>query len=301
MNSGILLVDKPQGITSHDVVARTRRLAGTRKIGHAGTLDPMATGLLLLGVNHATRLLHHLVGLDKTYLATIRLGWHTTTDDAEGEPLAAASADRLDAATEAAIAAGMRTLTGVIEQVPSAVSAVKVAGKRAYQRVRDGETVELAARTVTVAAFELLGLRRGAGFVDVDVRVECSSGTYVRALARDLGEHLGTGGHLTALRRTRIGAFDVAEAAALADLDVASALMSPADAASRALPVVHLTSQQAVDLGHGKRVEASGAPVVPPGEPIAAIAPDGRLVAIVERRGDSVKVVTGFPAEEAGA
>ncbi|MDF2574218.1 MAG: tRNA pseudouridine synthase, partial [Agromyces sp.] len=167
--------------------------------------------------------------------------------------------------------------------------------------VRDGETVELAARTVTVAAFELLGLRRGAAFVDVDVRVECSSGTYVRALARDLGEHLGTGGHLTALRRTRIGAFDVAEAAALADLDVASALMSPADAASRALPVVHLTGQQAVDLGHGKRVEASGAPVVPPGEPIAAIAPDGRLVAIVERRGDSVKVVTGFPAEEAGA
>lgn len=301
MNSGILLVDKPQGITSHDVVARTRRLAGTRKIGHAGTLDPMATGLLLLGVNHATRLLHHLVGLDKTYLATIRLGWHTTTDDAEGEPLAAASADRLDAATDAAIAAGMRTLTGVIEQVPSAVSAVKIAGKRAYQRVRDGETVELAARTVTVAAFELLGLRRGAAFVDVDVRVECSSGTYVRALARDLGEHLGTGGHLTALRRTRIGAFDVAEAAALEDLDVASALMSPADAASRALPVVHLTGQQAVDLGHGKRVEASGAPVVPPGEPIAAIAPDGRLVAIVERRGDSVKVVTGFPAEEAGA
>jgi len=282
-------------------VARTRRLAGTRKIGHAGTLDPMATGLLLLGVNHATRLLHHLVGLDKTYLATMRLGWDTTTDDAEGEPLGAASADRLDVATDAAIAAGMRTLTGVIEQVPSAVSAVKVAGKRAYQRVRDGETVELAARTVTVAAFELLGLRRGAAFVDVDVRVECSSGTYVRALARDLGEHLGTGGHLTALRRTRIGAFDVAEAAALADLDVASALMSPADAASRALPVVHLTGQQAVDLGHGKRVEASGAPVVPPGEPIAAIAPDGRLVAIVERRGDSVKVVTGFPAEEAGA
>ena len=301
MNSGILLVDKPQGITSHDVVARTRRLAGTHKIGHAGTLDPMATGLLLLGVNHATRLLHHLVGLDKTYLATMRLGWDTTTDDAEGEPLGAASADRLDVATDAAIAAGMRTLTGVIEQVPSAVSAVKVAGKRAYQRVRDGETVELAARTVTVAAFELLELRRGDGFVDVDVRVECSSGTYVRALARDLGEHLGTGGHLTALRRTRIGAFDVDEAAALEDLDVASALMSPADAASRALPVAHLTGQQAVDLGHGKRVEASGAPVVPPGEPIAAIAPDGRLVAIVERRGDTVKVVTGFPAEEAGA
>lgn len=300
MNSGILLVDKPQGITSHDVVARTRRLAGTRKIGHAGTLDPMATGLLLLGVNHATRLLHHLVGLDKTYLATIRLGWGTTTDDAEGEPLAAASAGRLDAATDTAIATGMRGLTGVIEQVPSAVSAVKVAGTRAYQRVRDGETVELAARTVTVAAFELLELRRGEGFVDIDVRVECSSGTYVRALARDLGEQLGTGGHLTALRRTRIGAFVVDEAAPLDDLDVTASLMSPADAASRALPVVHLTTQQSVDLGHGKRVEASGAPLVPPGEAIAAIGPGNRLVAIVERRGDTLKVVTGFPAEEAG-
>lgn len=301
MNSGILLVDKPQGITSHDVVARTRRLAGTRKVGHAGTLDPMATGLLLLGVNHATRLLHHLVGLDKTYVATIRLGWGTTTDDAEGEPLAAASADRLEAATDEAIATGMRTLTGVIEQVPSAVSAVKVAGKRAYQRVRDGETVELAARTVTVSAFELLARRRGAGFIDVDVRVECSSGTYVRALARDLGEHLGTGGHLTALRRTRIGAFDIDEAAQLDGMDVATVLMSPADAASRALPVVHLTAQQAVDLGHGKRVGASGAPALAPGDAIAAIGPDDRLVAIVERRGDTLKVVTGFPAEEAGA
>ncbi|WP_448809521.1 tRNA pseudouridine(55) synthase TruB [Agromyces bauzanensis] len=301
MNSGILLVDKPQGITSHDVVARTRRLAGTRKVGHAGTLDPMATGLLVLGVNHATRLLHHLVGLDKEYLATIRLGWATTTDDAEGEPLAAASADRLDAATDEAVEAGMRLLTGVIEQVPSAVSAVKVAGKRAYQRVRDGEQVELAARTVTVAAFELLALRHGDGFVDVDVRVACSSGTYVRALARDLGAGLGTGGHLTALRRTRVGAFGVDEAAPLEGLDVAAALLSPADAASRALPVVRLTAQHAVDLGHGKRVEASAAPDTAAGEPIAAIGPDGRLVAIVERRGDTLKVVTGFPAEEDGA
>ncbi len=301
MNSGILLVDKPKGITSHDVVARTRRLAGTRKVGHAGTLDPMATGLLVLGVNHATRLLHHLVGLDKEYLATIRLGLGTTTDDAEGEPLAAASADRLDAATEEAVAAGMRRLTGVIEQVPSAVSAVKVAGKRAYQRVRDGEEVTLAARTVTVAAFDLLAVRRGDEFVDADVRVECSSGTYVRALARDLGEHLGTGGHLTALRRTRIGAFDVDEAAVLEELDVAASLVSPADAARRALPVVHLTAQQATDLGHGKRIEASGAPALSPGDAIAAIGPDGRLVAIVERRGDTLKVVTGFPPEEADA
>jgi tRNA pseudouridine55 synthase len=304
VNSGILLVDKPQGITSHDVVARTRRLAGTRRIGHAGTLDPMATGLLLLGVNGATRLLHYLVGLDKEYLATIRLGWETTTDDAEGDPLPAASADRLAEATEPAIRAGMLRQTGVIEQVPSAVSAVKVAGKRAYQRVRDGEQVELAARTVTVSAFELLAVRHGEGYVDADVRVECSSGTYVRALARDLGAHLGTGGHLTVLRRTRIGAFRVDEAAALDGLDVAASLMSPADAARRSLPVVDLSARQAIDLGHGKRIEASAvgeasavAEAASAGA-IAAIDPDDRLVAIVERRGDTFKVVTGFPPEE---
>ena len=317
MNSGILLVDKPQGITSHDVVSRMRRLAGTRKIGHAGTLDPMATGLLILGVNQATRLLHYLVGLDKEYLATIRLGWDTTTDDAEGEPLAAASAERLAGATEEAIRAGMLRQTGVIEQVPSAVSAVKVAGKRAYQRVRDGEEVELAARTVTVSAFELLAVRPGDGVVDADVRVECSSGTYVRALARDLGADLGTGGHLTALRRTRIGAFRVDEAAALDGYDVARSIMSPADAARRALPVAAVTAGQAVDLGHGKRVDAAAVDLdlTPEAEadadadaddgatadrgPFAAIDPDDRLVAIVERRGATLKVVTGFPSEEA--
>ncbi|HEY6800227.1 MAG TPA: tRNA pseudouridine(55) synthase TruB [Agromyces sp.] len=301
VNSGILLVDKPQGITSHDVVARTRRLAGTRKIGHAGTLDPMATGLLVLGVNHATRLLHHLVGLDKEYLATIRLGWNTTTDDAEGEPLAATSEAQITSVTQASIATSMTRLTGTIEQVPSAVSAVKVAGRRAYQRVRDGEEVELAARTVTVSAFELLGLRTGDGIVDLDVRVECSSGTYVRALARDLGADLGTGGHLTSLRRTRIGPFRVDEAAPLEGLDVAASLMRPADAARRVLPVARLNPAQAIDLGHGKRVEAPDGLAEAAGGPIAAIDPDDRLVAIVERRAGTLKVVTGFPNEEAPA
>jgi len=308
VNSGILLVDKPHGITSHDVVSRMRRLAGTRKIGHAGTLDPMATGLLILGVNHATRLLHYLVGLDKEYLATIRLGWDTTTDDAEGEALAAASAELVAGATEDAVLAGMLRQTGVIEQVPSAVSAVKVAGKRAYQRVRDGESVELAARTVTVSTFELLALRPGDGFVDADVRVECSSGTYVRALARDLGADLGTGGHLTALRRTRIGAFHVDEASALEGYDVARSILSPADAARRSLPVASVTAGQAVDLGHGKRIDAAAVDLGGDGglEPgadaaIAAVAPDDRLVAIVERRGATLKVVTGFPPEGADA
>ena len=297
MNSGILLVDKPQGITSHDVVSRMRRLVGTRKIGHAGTLDPMATGLLLLGANGATRLLHHLVGLDKEYLATVRLGWGTTTDDAEGEPLAAASADRVAAITGDELARSMAALTGVIEQVPSSVSAVKIDGRRAYARVRAGEQVEIAARTVSVPAFELLARREGDGWLDLDVRVECSSGTYVRALARDLGADLGVGGHLTALRRTRIGGFRVEEAGELEGYDVAASMMRPADAARRALPAVELDAQAAVDLGHGKRVAVPDAVRDVEG-PIAAIAPGDRLVAIVERRGAQLRVVTGFPPEE---
>ncbi|GGI47857.1 tRNA pseudouridine55 synthase [Agromyces flavus] len=301
MNSGILLVDKPQGMTSHDVVARIRRLAGTRKVGHAGTLDPMATGLLLLGVESSTRLLHHLVGLDKEYLATIRLGWATTTDDAEGEPLDAAPPATVAAITREQAAERMATLTGVIDQVPSAVSAVKVAGKRAYQRVREGEVVELAARRVTISAFELLDERPGDGWLDLDVRVACSSGTYVRALARDLGADLGVGGHLTALRRTRIGRFDVAEAGALEGLDVAAARLAPAEAARRALPAIAIDADAVRDLRHGKRIAATsgaaGAEPVADG-PIAAIGPDDVLVAIVERRGPQLKVVTGFPAEE---
>nr|WP_208008431.1 tRNA pseudouridine(55) synthase TruB [Agromyces protaetiae] len=296
MNSGILLVDKPKGITSHDVVARVRRLAGTRKVGHAGTLDPMATGLLVLGVNHATRLLHHLVGLDKEYLATIRLGASTTTDDAEGEVVAEASEASIAAVSGEAIAEEIAKLTGEIDQVPSAVSAVKIDGKRAYQRVRDGETVEIAPRRVTISAFEVLETRRAPDTVDLDVRVECSSGTYVRALARDLGDALGVGGHLTALRRTRIGRFAVADAPELDDLVVEDSMLSAADAAARALPVVTLDDRQAVDLGHGKRIAAPDD--APRDIPIAAVAPDGRLVAIVERRGAAqFKVVTGFPSE----
>ncbi|MUN06535.1 tRNA pseudouridine(55) synthase TruB [Agromyces luteolus] len=299
VNSGILLVDKPQGMTSHDVVARVRRLAGTRKVGHAGTLDPMATGLLLLGIETSTRLLHHLVGLDKEYLATVRLGWATTTDDAEGEALPAASADAVRAISRDAVDAGMTELTGTIDQVPSAVSAVKVDGRRAYQRVRDGEAVELAARTVTVSAFELLEVREGDGRLDLDVRVECSSGTYVRALARDLGAALGVGGHLTALRRTRIGRFDVAEAGALDGIDVDAARLSPAEAARRVLPAVEVGADAVRDLRHGKRIDAPDeARELAGGAPIAVIGPGDVLVAIAERRGPQLKVVTGFPAED---
>jgi tRNA pseudouridine55 synthase len=232
----------------------------------------------------------------------MRLGWDTTTDDAEGEPLEAAPAERVAAADETAVRAAMLAWTGDIEQVPSTVSAVKVAGRRAYQRARDGETVELAARPVTVSVFELLDLRPGDGHVDVDVRVACSSGTYVRALARDVGADLATGGHLTALRRTRIGAFGVDEASELEGLDVAQVILPPADAARRTLPVAAITAQEAVDLGHGKRVAAPDEFAALPGRTaIAAIDPDDRLVAIVERRGAELKVVTGFPAEEVPA
>jgi len=296
VTSGILLVDKPQQITSHGVVARVRRLAGTRKVGHAGTLDPMATGLLVIGVGASTRLLHHMVGLDKRYEATIRLGATTVTDDAEGEIVETADAAAVAAVSRAVIDSGIRALTGDIEQVPSAVSAIKVDGRRAYDRVRAGEEVELASRAVTVHGFAVDDERRGDGWIDLAVTVDCSSGTYIRALARDLGAALGVGGHLTMLRRTRVGPFDVADAVVLADdTDAASALLPPAEAASRVLPRVDVDAAQATDLGHGKRV------ALDPGSPgpFAAVDPAGRLVAIVERRGGTLAVVTGFPAEEA--
>lgn len=297
MTAGIVLVDKPQGLTSHDVVARVRRIAGTRKVGHAGTLDPMATGLLILGVNSATRLLHYIVGLDKEYLATIRLGQSSSTDDAEGELSAAVPSSVLAEVSDEAMRSGLRALTGEIAQVPSSVSAIKVNGERAYAKVRAGETVALAARPVTVHEFELLGLRRTRDAIDLDVRVVCSSGTYIRALARDLGEALGVGGHLTMLRRTRIGQYSVSDAHSLEQLAEAAEvpLVPAAEAASRAMDVLHVTTQDALDLGHGKRIPASG---VDTGTLAAAIDPAGRLVAVVESRGETWKVATGFPAEE---
>jgi tRNA pseudouridine55 synthase len=298
--SGILLVDKPGGWTSHDVVARTRRLAGTRKVGHAGTLDPMATGLLVLGVGASTRLLTYLVGSDKEYLATIRLGQATVTDDAEGEITASADEADVRALTAGAVRAAITPLTGRIDQVPSAVSAIKVNGERAYARVRGGEDVTLAARAVTVAAFDVLELRNvdDPPSLDLDVRIACSSGTYVRALARDLGANLGVGGHLTALRRTRVGPFPVADAAPLDELDVAASLMPPAAAASRLFERVDLSEQQAIDLGHGKTLAAPA--TTPPVGPIAAIAPDGRLVGLVEARGNRLKSLVNFPADQKG-
>lgn len=283
MADGVVVVDKPAGWTSHDVVARVRRLAGTRRVGHAGTLDPMATGVLVLGVNRATRFLTYLVGADKEYTATARLGVATTTEDAEGEVTAVSDAS---AVTEEAVRAAALALTGAIAQVPSAVSAIKVDGRRAYARVRAGEDVRLDPRPVTVHRLEIRDLRAathdGAPVVDVDLLVACSSGTYVRALARDLGAALGVGGHLTALRRTRVGGYGLDVARTLDDLAEEFSVLPLADAARAAFPVRDLDEEEANALSHGRRV-----PVVPGGPagtrdvPVAAVAPDGTLVALL--------------------
>jgi tRNA pseudouridine55 synthase len=279
---GLVVVDKPAGWTSHDVVARVRRLADTRKVGHAGTLDPMATGVLVLGVNRATRMLTYLVGVGKSYTATIRLGATTITDDAEGDVLERADASGV---AEAAVREAALTLTGELRQVPSSVSAVKIDGKRAYARVRAGEQVELAARLVTVTRFDVRGLRRdedgGLPVLDVEVEVDCSSGTYVRALARDLGRSLAVGGHLTALRRTRVGPYGLDVTHTLEQLEASFDLLPLAQAARAAFPVRELTDDEASRLAHGQRLKAAGL-----GErPAAAFAPDGHLVAIVSEKG----------------
>lgn len=283
---GLIVVDKPAGWTSHDVVAKIRRLAGTRKVGHAGTLDPMATGVLVIGVNRATRLLTYLVGVGKAYAATIRLGASTVTDDAEGDVLARSAASGI---TEAAVRDGVRALTGELLQVPSAVSAVKIDGKRAYARVRAGEDVELQARPVTVRRFEVGSVRPGqdAGVpvLDVDVEVDCSSGTYVRALARDLGRSLGVGGHLTALRRTRVGPYGLDIARTLEQLASSFEVLDLATSARAAFPVRELTDDEARRLAHGQRLKAAGL-----GErPVAAFGPDGSLIAIVTETGPTTR------------
>lgn len=269
-SSGIVVVDKPQGLTSHQVVGRLRRLLGTRKVGHAGTLDPMATGVLILGVNRATRMLGHLALHDKAYLATIRLGERSTTDDAEGvlETVGDASALSMDTINSAC-----DPLRGRISQVPSSVSAIKVNGQRAYKLVRDGEQVELKPRDVEVSHLAVLGIRPGDGVCDVDVDVNCSSGTYVRAIARDLGDSLGVGGHLTALRRTRIGDYTLAQAVTLTD--DAPSLMSMAEAARLSFPCLEVTDSQAADIAVGRRLDV---PV--PAAVTGMISPDGDLMAL---------------------
>ena len=285
-DDGLLVIDKPPGWTSHDVVARGRRLAGTRRVGHAGTLDPMATGVLILGVGRATKLLGHLSLTDKSYDATIRLGAATTTDDAEGEPIVGAPANGLD---QADVLGAVARLTGEISQVPSSVSAIKVDGVRSYARVRAGQAVTLAARTVKVSAFTVLRMRPVGDWLDLDVAVDVSSGTYVRALARDLGESLGVGGHLTALRRTRVGRFTLNQARTLEESEVELGMIPLADAVSVTFPRRELTADEARDLSFGRSLEATGLEGV-----VGAFDADGRCVALVQDAGDAAKPVVVF-------
>jgi tRNA pseudouridine55 synthase len=288
--SGLVVVDKPAGMTSHDVVARLRRILRTRRVGHAGTLDPMATGVLVCGVGRGTRLLGHLAQDSapdaKAYAATIRLGASTTTDDAEGELLSTADPTGV---TDEAVATGIAELTGPIMQVPSAVSAIKVDGRRAYARVRAGEEVVLPARPVTVATFTLLA-RQGP---DLDVVVECSSGTYVRALARDLGAALAVGGHLTALRRTRVGPFDLRQARTLPELESEPGQsLTLAEAVAAAFPRRDVDDAAAIALAHGRPLPPAGLPGT-----YGVFAPDGRVLALVaDRDGAARPLVVLAPA-----
>ena len=285
MVSGIALIDKQQGFTSHDVVAKLRKLLGTKKIGHAGTLDPMATGLLLMGVGAGTKLMQFLSGLDKTYLATIRLGASSSTDDAQGELEELRDASQV---SREQLETEILKLTGNIEQVPSSVSAIKVDGKRAYDLVRAGEEVVLKSRRVTVSRFEIVGEPLVVEkYLDINVEVDCSSGTYIRALARDLGEALGVGGHLTALRRTRIGYFEVSNAR---EITQEPTLVTNLEVLKTLMPEVAISQQQEIDLRHGKRLalEISEA---------SCATANGRLVAVIEPVGSEVKSSVVFPEE----
>ncbi|TDD53764.1 tRNA pseudouridine(55) synthase TruB [Kribbella antibiotica] len=286
-SDGIVVVDKPAGMTSHTVVARIRRLAGTRNVGHAGTLDPMATGVLVAGINRATRLLGHLQLADKSYDATIRLGAVTTTDDAEGEIVSTAP---VAGVTAAAISSAAEAYRGEISQIPSAVSAIKVDGKRAYERVRAGEEVVLKARTVTVSRYDILDIRVSESWIDLDISVDCSSGTYIRALARDLGADLGVGGHLTALRRTRVGAFDLSAAHTLEALAEDFAWLPIADVAAGTFPRYDADLDQAAAIRTGRPLPGLN---LPDGQ-TAMFDPTGTFLALYEPHGPLAKPTAVF-------
>lgn len=280
----LVVVDKSAGMTSHDVVSRCRRIFATRRVGHAGTLDPMATGVLVIGIDRATKILGLLTAAEKSYAATIRLGQTTSTEDAEGELLQSVSTSHV---TDRAIAEAVAGLRGDIEQVPSAVSAIKVDGKRAYQRVREGEAVELTARPVRIDRFEVTATRRGAEVIDLDVEVDCSSGTYIRALARDLGSALGVGGHLTSLRRIRVGRFGLDQARTLDELAERPGLSWTLDEACLLVfPRRVLTAEEAESASHGRPLSPAGIDGV-----YAAACDDGRVVALLRDEGSRTKSV----------
>jgi tRNA pseudouridine55 synthase len=296
--SGLVIVDKPGGMTSHDVVARIRRLAGTRRVGHAGTLDPMATGVLVVGVEKATRLLGYLTLTEKEYAATIRLGQSTSTDDAEGEIVGATTDVSALALTQEQLVTAVAGLTGEIQQVPPAVSAIKVDGQRAYRLTRAGAAPELKPRPVTVYEFAITAVRSAGEFLDVDATVRCSSGTYIRALARDLGTIVGGGGHLTRLRRTRVGGYGLDQAHTLEQLAERLEVLPLAQAAAAAFPGRDLTADEARRLAHGGRLAALSPPGSEPGSetgiPTAAYAPDGTLVALVTEESGQARPLVVF-------
>lgn len=296
------MVDKPAGVTSHDVVARVRRLAGTRKVGHAGTLDPMATGVLVLGVERATRLLGHLLVTEKAYAATIRLGSATTTDDAEGEVLSVTPAAHV---CEEQVLTALGGLVGEIDQVPSAVSAIKVDGRRAYERVRAGEQVELPARRVRIDSIEVHEIRRREAVVDVEVSVRCTSGTYIRAVARDLGDRLGVGGHLTSLRRTSVGPFSLDAARTLAQLQDDFAVLPIGAAARECFASYTLDEAQATDVRFGRQLGLDlGAQKRPAGHPlgpVAVFAPHGEFLALYEQVPPAIGAESAEPLARAVA
>ncbi|MCF8610866.1 tRNA pseudouridine(55) synthase TruB [Gordonia sp. HY285] len=286
-NAGLLVLDKAAGVTSHDMVAKSRKAFGTRRVGHAGTLDPMATGVLVLGIERATKLLGLLSLTTKSYTATIRLGQSTDTDDAEGAPIGTFDTS---AVTGDQIAAGVAELTGEIDQVPARVSAIKVDGKRAHALARTGEEFELAARRVTVSRFDVLDTRRTDGFIDLDVEVDCSSGTYVRSLARDLGAGLGVGGHLTALRRTAVGPFTLERARTMDAVTAQPGLsMGIDDAAKLCFPLRDISDDEAESISQGRWLEPIGHKGV-----YTVVDPSGQAIALVQekgRRASSVMVV----------
>lgn len=285
--NGLVVVDKPGEWTSHDVVARVRRLANTRKVGHAGTLDPMATGVLVLGLGRATRLLGYVSGSDKSYEATVRFGAATTTDDAEGEVLSTTSAAGVGVEHVREVGRGF---VGEIQQVPSSVSAIKVDGERAYAKVRRGEEVELAARAVTISKIAIGASRRPTpDLLDVDVAVTCSSGTYIRALARDLGAELRVGGHLTALRRTRVGGFDVSTAHTLEQLEKSFTAIGVDEAVALTFPRRELTEAEAGDVRFGRPIALRDEQA-----PTGVFDPDGQALAVMAPRDGKLRVLVGL-------
>jgi tRNA pseudouridine55 synthase len=287
---GFVVVDKAGEMTSHDVVAVGRRVLGTRKVGHAGTLDPMATGILILGFGHGTRLLQYITDGDKTYRATIALGAATITDDVEGEVISKASATELSHVSDDHIHQVLASMRGVISQRPSSVSAIKVDGKRAHERVRAGEVFELASREVTISQLEVLDIRRNIDSILIDIDVTCSAGTFIRAIARDLGASLGVGGHLTYLRRTRVASFgeDVAnsfEKFKAGDFKT----LGLVDVAKSIFHVRDLNREEAQELSFGRKISASPAAGI-----YAGISPSNELIALLENRDDGAKPIAVF-------